>query len=104
MKPKLYIGAPGWAAAGASAYAGMGGPKGMGGVVEKVGRMEGVEVGGVMFWLLILCFFFFSLFVVRWCADCFDRDGPEGIVNVEGGKSILGWAKEALKALGGGSS
>lgn len=52
VKPRLYIGAPGWAAAGSSAYAGIGGPKGMGKVVEKVGGIGvGKEaLGGVMFW------------------------------------------------------
>lgn len=72
-KPKLYLGAPAWSAAGPTAYAGIGGPEGMKGLVKGVENMKLGNFGGVMFW-----------------------DGPEGVVNVEGGKDIIAWAKMGL--------
>ncbi|KAF8858891.1 glycoside hydrolase [Acephala macrosclerotiorum] len=73
-KTKLYLGAPGWSAAGPTAYEnGIGSPKAMKGVVEGVEGMRLGNFGGVMFW-----------------------DGPEGVSNVGGGKDIIAWAKEGL--------
>jgi hypothetical protein len=59
-KPRLYIGAPAFSAAGVIAY-------------EKIRSMGLLNLRGVMFW-----------------------DGPEGMLNVEGEKDIIAWAKEGL--------
>lgn len=73
-KTRLYLGAPGWSAAGPSAYSnGIGDPKGMRGLVKEVEGMRLDNFGGVMFW-----------------------DGPQGVANVGGGKDIIAWAKEGL--------
>ncbi|CZR53040.1 uncharacterized protein PAC_02918 [Phialocephala subalpina] len=73
-KTKLYLGAPGWSAAGPSAYSnGIGNPQGMRKLVKGVEGMNLDNFGGVMFW-----------------------DGPEGVANVGGGKDIIAWAKEGL--------
>ncbi|KAE8445649.1 hypothetical protein EG329_012946 [Mollisiaceae sp. DMI_Dod_QoI] len=74
-KPKFYLGAPAWSAAGPTAYAGIGSPEGMKGVVQSVESMRLDNFGGVMFW-----------------------DGPEGVANTEGGKDIISWTKEGLMA------
>ena len=72
-KPRLYVGAPSWSAAGATAYQHIGTPQGMQEVASQVEEMGLNNFGGIMFW-----------------------DGPEGMSNVEGGKDIVTWAKEGL--------
>ncbi|KUJ18345.1 glycoside hydrolase [Mollisia scopiformis] len=74
-KPKFYLGAPAWSAAGPTAYEGIGGPEGMMGIAEHVEGMKMHNFGGVMFW-----------------------DGSEGVINVQNGKDIIAWAKEGLTA------
>jgi chitinase len=73
VKPRLYVGAPAWSPAGASAYANIGSPKGMQSIAKQSHDSNPVNFGGVMFW-----------------------DGPEGMLNVEGGKDIIAWAKSGL--------
>lgn len=75
MKPRLYIGAPAWAAAGPGAYnGGIKSAKGITAVLKQAKRLSPGNFGGAMFW-----------------------DGPQGVGNVEGGKSILEWAKNGLE-------
>jgi len=75
VKPRLYIGAPAFSAAGPSAYANIGSAEGMEGVAAGVVDMSLPNMGGIMFW-----------------------DGPEGRANVEGGLDIIAWAKEGLES------
>lgn len=74
-KPRLYVGAPAWSAAGPTAYAN---------IIASTGNSEGIEpiaknlttvsnLGGMSFW-----------------------DGPEGLLNVADGKDIIAWAKTGL--------
>jgi chitinase len=72
-KPRLYLGAPAWSAAGPVAYEHIGSPEGMQGIAKGVEAMQLVNFGGVMFW-----------------------SGPEAMQNTEGGKDILGWTKAGL--------
>jgi chitinase len=72
-KPRLYLGAPAWSAAGPSAYMQIGSAKGMQGIAKSVKDMHLVNFGGVMFW-----------------------DGPEAMGNTKDGKDILGWTKAGL--------
>jgi chitinase len=72
-KPRLYVGAPAFSEAGVSAYAHIGNAEGMMGIANSVEKMGLNNFGGVMFW-----------------------DGPEGMLNLEGGKDIISWAKEGL--------
>jgi chitinase len=71
--PRLYLGAPAFSEAGASAYAHIGDAEGMKGIASSVEKMGLANFGGVMFW-----------------------DGPEGMLNLAGGKDIISWAKEGL--------
>ncbi|RDL39109.1 uncharacterized protein BP5553_03449 [Venustampulla echinocandica] len=74
VKPRLYIGAPAWGAAGPGAYnGGIKSAKGIVAVLNHARRLGVKNFGGAMFW-----------------------DGPQGEGNVEGGKSILAWAKDGL--------
>jgi chitinase len=73
--PRLFLGAPAWPQAGSTAYSKIGTPQGIEAVVIGVSQMELNNFGGVMFW-----------------------DGPEGMLNVEDGKSIIAWAKAGLTA------
>jgi chitinase len=73
--PRLFLGSPAWSAAGSTAYGRIGTPEGMEHVASNVKQMNLQNFGGVMFW-----------------------DGPEGMLNVEGGKSIIEWAKTGLVA------
>lgn len=75
VTPRLYVGAPAFAAGGESAYAKIGSAEGMLGIANSVERMGLPNFGGVMFW-----------------------DGPEGLLNVAGGKDIISWAKAGLNA------
>ena len=72
-KPRLYIGAPAFSAAGSTAYQKIGNAEGMSGVARSVEGMGLSNLGGVMLW-----------------------DGPEGMLNVYGGKDIIAWTKEGL--------
>lgn len=72
-KPKLYLGAPAWSAAGNSAYEHIGSAEGMQGIAKSIEDMNLANFGGVMFW-----------------------DGPESMQNTEEGKDILGWTKAGL--------
>jgi len=72
-KPRLYVGAPAFSAAGATAYENIGDAQGMQQVANSVESMGLSNFGGVMFW-----------------------DGPEGYLNVQEGKDIIAWAKEGL--------
>jgi chitinase len=72
-KPRLYVGAPAWSAAGPTAYQHIGTPQGIQAVASQIEEMGLSNFGGVMFW-----------------------DGPEGMLDVEGGKDIITWAKEGL--------
>lgn len=72
-KPRLYLGAPAWGAAGPGAYSHIGSPEGMQGIAKYVEDMQLANFGGVMFW-----------------------DGPEARINTEGGKDILSWTKTGL--------
>ena len=72
-RPRLYIGAPAFSAAGPTAYEKIGNAQGMQGIASAVESMGLSNLGGVMFW-----------------------DGPEGMLNVQGGKDIIYWAKEGL--------
>jgi len=72
-KPRLYVGAPAFSEAGVSAYAHIGTPEGMMGIARSVEHMGFNNFGGIMFW-----------------------DGPEGMLNLEGGKDITTWAKDGL--------
>lgn len=72
-KPRLYIGAPAFSEAGSTAYAKIGSPEGMEAVAKDARGLSLSNFGGIMFW-----------------------DGPEGMLNVEGGKDIIAWAKEGL--------
>jgi chitinase len=72
-KPRLYVGAPAWSAAGPTAYTHIGSPMGMRGIAADVKGLGVANLGGVMFW-----------------------DGPEAMLNLEAGKDILGWTKEGL--------
>jgi chitinase len=56
-----------------SAYAHIGTPEGMMGIARSVENMGLNNFGGIMFW-----------------------DGPEGMLNLEGGQDIISWAKEGL--------
>lgn len=49
-KPRLYVGAPAFSAAGSTAYASIGGPQGMETVAQNVEQMGVSNLGGVMFW------------------------------------------------------
>jgi len=73
VKPRFYVGAPAFSVAGVSAYATLGGPEGIKGVATTVAALNLPNFGGFMFW-----------------------DGPEGMLNVEGGKDIIAWAKAGL--------
>ncbi|EPE29459.1 (Trans)glycosidase [Glarea lozoyensis ATCC 20868] len=71
--PRVMIGAPSWPPAGPTAYNnGIKSAKGINAIVAST-KGKYANLGGLMFW-----------------------DGPEGTANVEGGRSILGWAKNAL--------
>ncbi len=72
-RPRLYLGAPAWSAAGPTAYAHIGSPEDMQDVVKEAESLGLENFGGVMFW-----------------------DGPEAMLNREGGKDILAWAKAGL--------
>lgn len=72
-KPRLYLGAPAWSAAGNSAYEHIGSAEGMQAIAKSVEDMRLVNFGGVMFWA-----------------------GPEAMENTQGGKDILGWTKAGL--------
>jgi len=72
-KPRLYLGAPAWSLAGYTAYEAIGSPEGKEAIAKSVEDMQLVNFGGVMFW-----------------------DGPEAVLNTEGGKDILGWTKAGL--------
>jgi chitinase len=56
-----------------SAYAHIGNAEGMMGIAGSVEKMGLNNFGGIMFW-----------------------DGPEGMLNLEGLKNIISWAKEGL--------
>ena len=75
VKPRMYLGAPAFSAAGSTAYEAIGNAEGMQAVASSVEKMELPNFGGVMFW-----------------------DGPEGMLNTAGGKDILSWAKAGLNA------
>lgn len=73
VKPRLYLGAPAFAAAGPTAYANIGSAKGMEEVATEVKALALPNFGGISFW-----------------------DGPSGMLNLSGGLDIIGWAKEGL--------
>jgi len=72
-KPRLYLGAPAWSAAGYTAYETIGSAEGMMAIAKSVEDMQLVNFGGVMLWA-----------------------GPEAMLNTGGGKDILGWTKAGL--------
>jgi chitinase len=72
-KPRLYLGAPAWSAAGNSAYEHIGSAEGMQGIAKSVKDMSLMNFSGVMFW-----------------------DGPNAMLNTEGGKDILSWTRAGL--------
>lgn len=74
-KTRLYIGTPGWSAAGPTAYASLGGAQGIAGVVQTAAHLGLQNLGGAMFW-----------------------DGPEGRANIMNGQSIVSWAKQGLSS------
>lgn len=66
VKPRLYVGAPAFSAAGSTAYANIGNAEGMEKVAAEVKGLGLSNFGGVMFW-----------------------DGSEGLLNVKGGTDII---------------
>lgn len=66
IKPQLYLGAPAFSQAGPTAYDAIGSAKGIVPVVKQVKGLGLSNFGGVMYW-----------------------DGAEGMLNIEGGKSIM---------------
>lgn len=72
-KPRLYVGAPAFSAAGSTAYEFIASGTGMETVAQQVKGYGLDNLGGIMFW-----------------------DGSEGIINVEAGKDIIAWAKMGL--------
>jgi chitinase len=72
-KARLYLGAPAWPGADQTTYANIGTAQGMEAVAENAKGLGLENFGGVMFW-----------------------DGPEGMLNQDGGKDIIAWAKSGL--------
>jgi chitinase len=72
-KARLYLGAPAWPGADKTAYANIGTAQGMEAVAKMAKGLGLGNFGGVMFW-----------------------DGAEGMLNQDGGKDIIAWAKTGL--------
>lgn len=72
-KARLYLGAPAWPGAAATAYTNIGTAQGMKTIAQNVKGIGLENFGGVMFW-----------------------DGAEGMLNQDSGKDIIGWAKTGL--------
>jgi hypothetical protein len=72
-KARLYLRAPAWPGADKTTYADIGTAQGMEAVTKNAKSLGLGNFGGVMFW-----------------------DGPEGMLNQDGGKDIIAWAKAGL--------